>query len=125
MNIANDPLTFRDIMVLIGMLFTGATALLGVWWRIELRIREVERKASHDMRNAEAVWTAKLALLDRDFSGYKLEATREFAAKDAVKELEHRLEDRLESLSEEVRGMPEQIVNRITQFLTLRDKTGK
>lgn len=114
-----EPMTFKDTMYLVGLLFTGATALLGVWWRIELRIREVERKASHDIRNTEAVAQAGRALIGKDLSDFKLEVAKEYAAKETVRDLEDKIESRLESLAEKVDGMPDMIVERITKFLSL------
>lgn len=119
--------TLTNAIQLFTLLCAGAGALLGVWWRIELRIRAVEHKADaetraldeecrHKLRNAEMTLAAKAIELDKDLTTYKLHVAEKYASWEAVKEMG----TRFEALSKQVNEMPDQVADRIMKFMALK-----
>lgn len=115
-----DGVNFTHVYQFIMLLVAGISALFTVWWRIELRIREVENKAKHDVRNVEMIAADKRSAIDKDLQSFKLHVAQEYASWDAVRQIEQRLGNRMETISEQVRTMPDLVVERITQYLTIQ-----
>lgn len=104
-----EPFTFSEGIQLTGLLITGMTALLTVWWRIELRIREVENQHQ-----------TKLQALMREHQEFKLHVAENYANWSTVKEIEQRLADRIDSLTEQVIKMPDVVVERMMKYMALK-----
>jgi len=115
-----ETFTFAAGIQLVALILTGMTALLGVWWKIEVRIRDVENKAKHDLRNLEHVSAEKRSQIDKDLQAFKLHVAEKYASYEAVKEGERLLADRIERLATQVSEMPDVVVERITKFMLMR-----
>lgn len=116
-----EGVNFTHVYQFVMLLGAGFSALLTVWWRVELRIREVENKAKHDIRNVEMVSAEKRSSIDKDLQAFKLHVAQEYASWDAVRQIEQRLGDRMETISEQVRTMPDLVVDRITKYLSVQN----
>jgi hypothetical protein len=101
--------TYANAIQLVSLLFVGLGSLLGVWWRMEQRIRAVETKASDEVRSVE-----------KQFADYKLEVAQEYATWNTVKDIQTGLVNRMDSMSARLETMPDVVVERIMKFLNLK-----
>jgi len=90
--------TMGHLIQLAVFAFTVAAALLGVWWRIEVRVRGIEDKQS--VENARA---------SRELQDYRLHVAQHYASWEVVKDIEKRLND-----------MPDAVAERIMKFMAIR-----
>jgi 4-alpha-glucanotransferase len=112
--------TWANAIALATLLFVGLSALLGVWWQIEQRIRRVEDKAKHDLRNVEQVAAEKRSKLERELQDFRLHVAEKYASYETVKEDQRVLADQIKSLADTVSKMPDVVVERITKYLSIR-----
>jgi hypothetical protein len=87
----------------------------GVWYR-------VEGKITAGVADAKAAGTAaakKAEEADKALSDFKLKVAEEYASWDTLRSIETRLTQRMDSLSEQVMKMPDQIVNRMVDMIKL------
>lgn len=121
--------TLTNAIQLFTLLCAGAGSLLAVWWRIEARIRDVEKKAAADirlvdeesrtkLRSAELMLAAKAIEIDKDLTSYKLHVAEKYASWDAVKEMNARFE----SLARQVNEMPDIVAERIMKFMSIKSQ---
>jgi hypothetical protein len=101
--------TYANAIQLVSLLFVGLGSLLGVWWRMEQRIRAVETKASDEVRS-----------VDKQLSEYKLEVAQDYATWNSVKEFQTGLVNRMDNMSARLETMPDVVVERIMKFLNLK-----
>ena len=90
--------TMGHAIQLAALFFTIAVSILGVWWRIEIRIRGVEDK--HLVESAKQ---------SRELQDYRLHVAQHYASYDVVKDIEKRLND-----------MPDAVAEKIMKFMQLR-----
>lgn len=103
--------TVSNAIALAGLLLTIAAMLLGVWWKIEQRIRGVEDDANEGLRSAE-----------KDLADYKLHVTQEYASWNSVQQIESRLAQRIDAVSNKIVEMPDLVLDRISKYISLAHK---
>ena len=90
----------------------------GVWYRVEGKINAgVADAKSAGLAAAKKAEDAEKALAD-----FKLKVAEEYASWDTLRSIETRLTQRMDSLSEQVMKMPDQIVNRMVDMIKLSNK---
>lgn len=95
-----DGFTFSNGIQLASLLIAGLSALLTVWWRIEVRIRGVEDRDAKER-----------AKIEREMQDYKLHVAENYASWETVKEIE-----------KSVRDLPDVVVKRILEFMSLKNQ---
>lgn len=113
-------MSFGNAIALAGLLFAGLSAILGVWWRMEQRIRASETKSAEDLAKMAEAERAKRESLAKDLAEFKLHASETYSTWEFAKDSERRLADKIEKLSDSVHGMADLVVERITKFLTMK-----
>ncbi len=107
-----EGFTIGNGIALAGLLLTGSAMLAGVWYRIELRIRGVEDKAN------DKITAAEKALTD-----YKLHVTEKYASWNSVEQIEGRLAQRIDAITEGLVKMPDLIMDRLAKYMTLANSS--
>jgi hypothetical protein len=104
-----DTLTTSETIQFAAVFLAWITALVTLWWRIELRIRDVENY--HEK---------KYESLLREHNDLKLHIAERYANMATVKEGEKRLADRIEGLTEQVIKMPDIVVERMMKYMSIK-----
>jgi hypothetical protein len=104
-----DAFTITNGIQLAGLLLAGATSLLTVWWRIEVRVRGIEDAAIE-----------KTARMERELQDFKLNVAENYASWDTVKEIEARLAKGIENVSNQVTHLPDILVDRVMKFMSMK-----
>lgn len=96
----------QNIISSLGILLTFIMALIGVWWKFEVRIRDIESKALDAARGAE-----------KQLNDFKLHVTQEYASWDTVRLIEDRLTKRIDLVSEQIMKLPDTVVERLSKLV--------
>lgn len=87
-----------------GPFIAAAGLVAGVWYRLENKL-EASRTAS--------------AAVEKSLNDFKLKVTEEYASWDTVRNIENRLTERMDDLSENVLKMPDAVLDRIIKYLSI------
>lgn len=101
------------------MPFVGLFGLIsGIWYRVEGKINA----GVADAKAAGLAAQRRAEESDKELSAFKLKVAEEYASWDTLRSIETRLTQRMDSLSEQVMKMPDQIVNRMVDMIKLSNK---
>lgn len=106
---ALSDVTLDAVLSLAGPLIAATGLVSGVWYRMETKVENV-RKEGADSVHA----------LEKELSNFKMKVVEEYASWDTLRSIESRLTERMDGLSNQVMGMPDAVVDRITKFLALK-----
>jgi hypothetical protein len=100
-----DVLTVENIATVAGPFIAAVGLILGVWWRVDGKIDEANKKAHTN---------------EMELAAFKLKVAEEYASWDTVKSIENRLTERMDDLSDQVMKLPDVMVDRIMKYLTYK-----
>jgi hypothetical protein len=117
-----NEIPLQAVFAGVGLLFTGFSALAGVWWNVVSSINSAKTEFSHKMRNSEQMLEGRRSALEREMQDFKLHVAESYASWNTVKEIEARLGTRMDNLTEKVIAMPDLLVERVTKLIDLANK---
>ena len=100
--------TLETILSLAGPMIAATGLVSGVWYRMESKVESVRKEAAASIHEVE-----------KTVSEFKLKVAEEYASWETVKNIEQRLTERMDSLSENVMKMPDLIVDRIFKMVNM------
>jgi hypothetical protein len=96
---------------MLGFLGGLLSLVIGLWARLERRLRGTEREANAKIGEVEREAHAKIEGVEKSLADYKLEVAKNYASNAHLKDLEARLLDSIRQLKEDIRELPKNIVD--------------